>query len=473
MSQNNPDAGPFHIAISDNRLSAVVHIKAGVAVEAIAIIAKLNALKISNINLATLNECLATRGAKAVSIFVASGIAPVDERPARVDYRLPLADDQNGIVARVEVGQVVASFTAAVPGSDGRDVFDQPIPAKKGPPPVQLGKNLVLTKGNVTATAKGSVRLRDGCLSVEPLLDVHGENNNGPTQVDFAGDIAVKGSLGAAWQIRSAGSIIVAGAVEAAQLNAMGSIHVRGGIIGMDKGKCVTDRDLWSRFLSHVCIVAGGDVNAKGEIVHSQVTCAGRVTAMGGPVLGGKVMASRGIHCKTIGNAAGTPTIVEAGTDQIHSLIIAASKAAIEASGQRSRAIKEKIGPLLKHLKNLTPQQRERVTELIYEAEELDAQIETRETELKERCRLIRETTCDEIVVNDTLYHGVTVRLSRLETMIRTALKGPLKVITRKIGGATEMVLVEEGGAGYTLDSRPIGEVSPSSIGHGVAQNAA
>jgi uncharacterized protein (DUF342 family) len=256
----------------------------------------------------------------------------------------------------------------------------------------------------------------------------------------------------------------VAGAVEAATIHARGSIHIRGGIFGKDKGKCITEESFVGRFLSHACVVAARDVTVHGEIVDSRIVCGGKLTATGGPIVGGKVSANSGIVCSAIGNQRGIPTFVEAGTSQILSLISAMAKIEIDANSQRSDDIRKKIGPLLKHLKGLTPQQREFATEMQYEADELDADSKAKSTQLEDRIRLIRETASDEIVVSGMVFPGARLRLTRHETLIRSELKGPLRILTRKTGAASEVVLIQgSSGVERILESRRLEEPTEAS----------
>jgi uncharacterized protein (DUF342 family) len=360
-------------------------------------------------------------------------------------------------ISKVADGQILATFTSPPPGTNGRDVCGQPLPFKKNLSNLKDAKNVICAKADVTATIRGNVRLRDGILSVEPLLELHAEQHIGPTQVEFDGDISVKGCLTDAWRLRASGSLISSGVVEAARLSAMGSIHIRGGIIGKDKGLCKAERHIWSRFLSHACVIAGGDVHVKGEIVQSRVTCAGVLKATGGPICGGTLIAGGGIHCKVIGNTSGTPTIIEAGAAQILPATSGVVQAEIYANRKRICGIREKIVPLMKQLKSLTPQQRERCTELLYEADELEEKTNQRDAQLTEESRVISAAARDEIVVSDIIYQGVTLRLSRMETIIQTALKGPFKITSRKEGNSTQIILIEESGkAAHILDSHHI-----------------
>lgn len=276
-------------------------------------------------------------------------------------------------------------------------------------------------------------------------------------------DLAVEGSLGDSWRLRSCASITVTGSVEAAMINAKGSIQIQGGFLGKDKGKSITEQSFSGRFLSHACVIADRDVTLSGEVIDSKVICGGKLTVLGGPIVGGRIAANNGIACDTIGNLQECRTVVEAGTNQILPLITAMARIEIDANSQRVRDIREKLGPLLLNLKSLTAQEREHVTEKQYEADELEEQTKAKSSQLENRCRLIREAAREEIAVNGIVYPGVTFRFARCETLIRTALKGPFKIVARMIGGRSEVMLFEQpSGIEHILESRLLAETADS-----------
>src|SRR5262249_30921283 len=108
------------------------------------VIAKLREMKLAGFDDGLVIQALEQGKGKAVSVVVATGRPAVDERPAKIQYRVPVADGVNCTVAKVEADQVVATFTPGVAGSDGHDVFGTALPHQKNS--IQFGRNLVLVK---------------------------------------------------------------------------------------------------------------------------------------------------------------------------------------------------------------------------------------------------------------------------------------------------------------------------------------
>jgi len=451
----------FHIHIADDKLVATLQLQPDASVTEDAVLAAAGELRLVDIDAAALRSAIAKPSNKPVTI--ATGAEPVDEQPGDLECRMPVASDERGATAKVREGQLVASFGEARAGVDGRDVFGSVIAFKKPGTAVVAGRGVVLVNGQFKSEAQGNLRLQDNVLSVEPLLELHDGKRDALTQTDFAGDIAVMGHLGDGSRVHAAGSVIINGAIGAANVNAGRGLNVRSGICGRDKGRCIVTGDVWTKLITHGCVIAGGDISVKAQVEHSRIVCAGRLTVADGAIVGGKMLANGGVACRTIGDAAGTPTVIEVGGDKVAPLIVAALRMEMEADIQRAKSIREKIEPLMKQLKNLDARQRERVTELMYEADQLDARTQERNEKLASKCRSMLETATEEVLVSDTLHAGVILRLGRLETTIAVTRQGNLRVATRGGDDGPEIVLINEGNESVTvLHSRPIEATPPA-----------
>ena len=277
-SASNKNSG-FRIEVTPDRMKVTLIVEAGTEVDATTVTAHLRELKLARFDDGLVIESLEKRKKEAsVAVVVASGGAPIDERPERVNYRVPLSTGETGIISKVEAGQVLAGHTPAVAGTDGVDVFGQAVTHRKTGPTLQIGRNLTVVEGQIVAAARGNLRLNGIVLSVEPLLEVRGDDGNA-APINFDGDAVIVGSLHDGRSLQISGSLIVGGAMESVELKAGGSVHIKGGIVGKQKGKLTVGGDLWCRFISGGTIIATGDIHAQSEIANSRIGCTGRLTA--------------------------------------------------------------------------------------------------------------------------------------------------------------------------------------------------
>jgi hypothetical protein len=181
----------------------------------------------------------------------------------------------------------------------------------------------------------------------------------------------------------------------------------------------------------------------QSEVNASHIACRGSLLVARDPIFGGVVSANGGISCTILGHPSGTPTIVEAGDGIVCRSIFASATLQIQANRKRVSEVRAKIAPLLKIMKHLTAQQRERATELLYEADEMEAATEKLINDSHDQLRTLVDTACAEILVTELLYPGVKVRFPGVEAIINTTFKGPFTLTLRKGQGPSDIVLID------------------------------
>jgi hypothetical protein len=108
-------------------------------------------------------------------------------------------------------------------------------------------------------------------------------------------------------------------------------------------------------------------------------------------------------------------------------------------------------------MKHLTAQQREKTTELLYNAEEMEAATELMVSDMEKQTELLRVSECAEVVVTDVSHPGVTVRFPGIQTVLQVALKGPFTLVPHKLDGVTEILLIDGKDQSKTvLPSHPV-----------------
>jgi uncharacterized protein (DUF342 family) len=433
----------FSIEASADGLTATLRAPAEAEVSAGDVISKLKEIGITHFDDGQLIENLGSRKGDALNLVVAQGVTPVHEHVGRFSFRVPFADVETGRVAKVASGQLIATVGPNVPGVDGRDIFGTTIPHQKADNP-HVGGGVCFAKGALTATVSGNVQNVAGVVSVHPLLESR-DGELATAETTFDGDVVIKAGLRDGRSIQATGCAIVNGPIEAATFRVDGWLHVKGGVVGRDKGSGYVGGDLVCRFASAARLTVRGDICVQNEIANSRVACTGRLTITNGSISGGTVTANAGITCHTLGSPAGTPTIIEVGMDQTLKTLFAEAKIEMDNNAKRATGIRERIVPLMERLKLLTPSQREKATELLYEADELDAAIIAKRKSLVEPCRISAERAKAEIVVIGTVHPGVILRMPGARAAVSAALQGPLRIIPRKVGNLFEIVIEQDG----------------------------
>ncbi len=236
----------------------------------------------------------------------------------------------------------------------------------------------------------------------------------------------------------------VRGAIEAAVVEAGTDIQVSGGVAGRGQGKVTAGGQITSKFCEEANLRAGGDIVIISECINSRLHALGRLMIPSGKLVGGYAYAREGAEIEVLGNEADRATEIAIGIDPVVLATSAQTDEVVKKKREAIVKIREKIQPLMAQLKRLNPQQRERATELMYEADQMEAEI--LETERKKQEAI---ATCSPnrkvcLLVKHTVYPGVKVVLGDKMTIFRNERRGPLKVERRLVNRVEEICVVDQ-----------------------------
>jgi uncharacterized protein len=221
-------------------------------------------------------------------------------------------------IPSVRKGQLLASVVPPMNGRHGTDVTGKTIPAKPGRPlRIKPGNNVVLESEQFFAACDGQVSITQKSISVNPVFEVKGDLDLRTGNIDFVGNIAIRGNVPSGYELKAGGDIVVDGLVEAANLYAEGNIIIKGGVAGAMKGKVSAGGNVLANYLNQVNVKAGQDIIVKSSILHSKLTAASNVDCRTGTIIGGTISAGRNISVKELGNELFTKTELAVGWDPL------------------------------------------------------------------------------------------------------------------------------------------------------------
>lgn len=268
-----------------------------------------------------------------VKVCIARGIQPVSGYSGSIEYKferdlasLPKINEDGTVdyrhldmIRHVEEGELIASILPGVPGKEGESVTGKVIsPGKVKQPVLKYGKNIRISEdGNhLYAETSGHVYEINGKVYVSNMYEVPGDVNAATGNIDFNGDIIVKGNVVSGYCLRATGQIIIEGVAEAATLLADGPIVIKGGIQGMNKGVIRSGANITTKFIENAVVQAEDSVYAEA-IMHSKVTAKYQVEALGkkGLIVGSEVHAGEKVSFKIAGSDLGAFTQIEVGMD--------------------------------------------------------------------------------------------------------------------------------------------------------------
>lgn len=224
---------------------------------------------------------------------------------------------QLDMISHVNKGDILATLTPADFGDDGMDVRGMVIhPKKVVQKKLRHGKNIHLSEDGTQmySDVNGHASLANDQVFVSDTYEVPADVSVASGDIEYDGNVEVKGNVVTGFSVKAKGDIIVNGVVEAANLEAGGQIILKRGMQGMGKGVLKAGSNIISRFLESCEATAGGNVTADA-IMHSKVNAVGDIEATGkkGMIAGGELYTRGNVSARVLGSTMGTKTTIESG----------------------------------------------------------------------------------------------------------------------------------------------------------------
>lgn len=235
-----------------------------------------------------------------------------EDDDAAVDYK------KATMIGSVQPGQQLAVAHPPVPGKMGVTIQGKTIPSRNGKPVIlRCGANVDLDEstGTYVALEQGRPVLEGSVLSVLPVYEVSGDIDYSTGHVTFGGSVLVHGNVQDGFNI-TARDVEVNGVVGASEIRAKGNVTINGGVNGKNKAFIEAGGVVCAKYVNQARVESVGDVKIRRELINSTVWTRGRVTA--GTLMGGEVLALKGVELAVFGSDMGVLTRVEPGIDYEH-----------------------------------------------------------------------------------------------------------------------------------------------------------
>ena len=218
----------------------------------------------------------------------------------RVDYTAL------NLIHNVKQGQEICRLIKPTEGEPGRTVLDTEIPAKCGKSvPLPKGRNTEISEDGtlLIASIAGDVEFTGRSFQVKPVLEIPGNVDFSTGNINFLGDINIRGDVLSGFTVRAMGNIQVAGVVEAGStVEAGGDLVVVKGILGDGTTIIRAHRSIFSKYIENSTIYVRENLQTDC-IINSQIYSDGEVLVVSGrgTIIGGRSWAAKRINALTVG----------------------------------------------------------------------------------------------------------------------------------------------------------------------------
>jgi hypothetical protein len=364
-------------------------------------------------------------GAAVQNLIFARGKHPTEVDDVGIEMLVALASGSDVTIASdghadfknqdritsVRAGTQIARLRPIVSeAQDGWNVCGDKIEAgAQGDFDLDAGSNVRIEKQDdgtqvVVAEVDGELIVEGSRFEVRQGHVVDGDVDLHSGNVRFSGSVTVKGSVRTGFYVMSAGDVQIAEMVEAALVSAEGDVIVNQGIKGAGKGVIRTKGAIGLTFAEQATLLAVGNVQARGSLVHCDIKTNGKLRMIGdkGRIIGGRVRCREGIETHDLGSEREVKTIVEFGQDYL-----IADK--IEKEEREIEKLKKEVTKIDLAMKAAERSGKERLDELHAQKLQLLRLLEKRGLRtftLRERFEEHHES---ELVIHGTLWPGVVI----------------------------------------------------------------
>ena len=274
-------------------------------------------------------------------------IAPQEDENGFVDYK------NLGLIRNIHTNEVIAEITPPEEGTDGMDIRGVVMKAAPGKPaPYTLGRGTKLSDDGLTIVASidGHVCYRDKAFCVEPIVTINGDVDASVGNIDFLGDVVIKGEVLEGFSVTAGKNVTISGNVTGAKIKAGGAITIKKGAIN---SKLIAHGNIACQFCEYSEISTDSDLNIQNSVICT-VYCGGNLTSKN--LNGGKYTVLGNTEVAFLGTKNYAPTEVTAGDNAM----LSAEKndclkkiSELESTIERCTQIAEFLNAKRKELKKL------------------------------------------------------------------------------------------------------------------------
>ncbi len=267
-----------------------------------------------------------------IPILIADGTFPTHGTNAYIEYTFPTGSDtfkhavrsdgsvdfkELNIIHNVHENTVLATMIPATKGQVGHTVLGGILPANDGTTTEwNIGSNVHLSPNKMEALASqtGQVYLKNKQICVDPALEIASNVDLSVGNIDFLGNIIIKGGIDDGFSVISGGNIEVYGHIGRCFMHAEGNIIAHQGIQGKDDGEISCKGNLFARFIERATVSVGGNLIVTKALLHSKVIGDKGVYVTGDKksiIAGGDIKAQHEIVATIIGAESYIETKIE------------------------------------------------------------------------------------------------------------------------------------------------------------------
>lgn len=323
-------------------------------------------------------------------------------------------------VTLVKKDELLCRYIPSKRGSDGYNIKGVVLTGKKGQELHGIkGKGFYVSEDGLEyySSIDGRVEYANNYMVVSHDLRVDGNVDRLYGNIDFIGDVEIKGDVVANMTIKASGFLTVEGHVESAHLIAGKGVILKNGMQGSGTGLIECQGDVEGKYFEQTTIRCLGDLHANA-ILSCDIKTGGSVNVEGtlGALVGGKTQAGTFVQAAYIGNMGNVKTEIVVGTEGNTEAELKKNQEELKAytmdlykTEGKIKLLEEALG---KGLGEDTVNDMKK--QLLRSKISLKSAMAERESRIKELYNAIEKAFYSKVTINSQVYPGTTVIVNGL-----------------------------------------------------------
>ena len=218
------------------------------------------------------------------------------------------------LIQIVNEGMVLVERIPPTEGISGQNVLGEEIKPRPGKDirlPLGVNTEIIENETKLVAKITGQVCYVQRKVNVYPTYEVKGNVDFKTGNINFPGNVIVRGSVLNTFKVEAEGDVEIYGNL-GGQVIVGGNLRIRKGIV---QGKANVKGDIYTRYIENAETYSQASIYVGEAILHSIVKAVEKIEVGGrrGLIAGGHIAAGKKVVAKNIGAPMGTTTVLEVG----------------------------------------------------------------------------------------------------------------------------------------------------------------
>lgn len=428
------DAKDLSIEISQDKMEATGRVKNSEILGSITRSDILAAVSQRGINYGVIEDAAENMANSPVAdtpFIVARGTASQPGEDERIEYTFPIEDiplvedDESGSIDfknisnfnNTKEGDVLAKKIPSKPGIDGSNVKGEVVKARQGKTAnMRIGKGAELSSDeqSVIAQVSGHACVIADRITVLSTVEVPAHIDYSIGNIDFIGNVKVRGGVMPGFKVIAAGDIEIAGNVEKASITCGGNLSIRGIVFGHEDCEIKVKGNAEINAIDQATIEVGGSLVVHSYIRHCIVRAGEKIEVQEGKgsIVGGDIAALTLIKAPFIGNNMATLTKLSVGTNPFASGTLDSVQSQYDELSKKLEQVNNGIYSLRSRI-TMSGGGGDKLNPMMEKLKQAQAQLEPAVTKLNEQLTTLKEASSDfkdaKIRISEKVFPGVVI----------------------------------------------------------------